>query len=156
MFRSPVTTLSLCFLLAGCGSEDLQSAEAGLSQALRSPECDQGMPVIASGRISLGQKVPKTEVTATSLALAVEEQNVLRVITAEVHVSGSPEFPLAFTLCGDPSSWRTDARLYAQVELGRASKATFREHLFISFSYEGKPREDLQLIVGEEVYWGPY
>jgi hypothetical protein len=135
MFRRSVVSLGLAFIVTGCGSQEL-----------RSPECDQGLPVIASGQFRLGPSVSEADVSSVTLELRVSEEGEDRTLS-EAKLGEGVDFPLAFTLCADLGELGPEATV-------SASLTVLRGNLMEPVGggdvlpYAGTPLENLDILVG--------
>ncbi|MBF5042242.1 hypothetical protein FGE12_07520 [Aggregicoccus sp. 17bor-14] len=152
MFRAS-SPLLVVLALVGCGFEPLEPEGP---QELRSPECDQGLPVIASGQIAVGERYTRAEdATQVDLEL-VKTDGVDRPKTLTRAVLKKPRaFPISFTLCADSSGLKPEDTINWVVEVHDApgeqttrvysnqpySGAPFTDYV-ITINYDGWPFTD--------------
>jgi hypothetical protein len=108
MSRALSASLSLALLVAGCDSQEL-----------RSPECDQGQPVVASGRITLDDGVPEAEVSRMEVTLTAFGSSPA-VTLARASLDAPVDDSVAFTLCADLASVDPVSDLFVTATARRA------------------------------------
>lgn len=125
-------SLVLGAALAGCGG----------TNELRSPGCDEGKPVVATG--TLTALFPQYANGPESVSLALSTSVNPRVVA--VAALEDPDFPLPFTLCtdlpADGSQTRVD--LSATIQLSDNGRTGFAG---AQLTYQGQALQDLTLQV---------
>lgn len=108
----PLCSLVLYVLLAGCSGDS----------ELRSSACDEGQPVVASGRVVLDESVSEADVSSVRVELIVVGRSAQPSL-GEVSSGGAVDFPLAFTLCADLSGVAQGEQLAVIAEAEREVEA---------------------------------
>jgi hypothetical protein len=143
MFRAS-SLLLVTLAIVGCGFSPLEPEGP---QELRSPECDLGLPVIASGQIAVGERYTRAEdATQVDLEL-VKTDGVDTPKTLTRAILKKPRsFPIPFTLCADSSGLKPEDTLNWAVEVHYApGEQTTRA--YSDQPYSGAPFTDYVVII---------
>lgn len=143
MSHRPFAPLCLAVLLAGCGGQELRSAE-----------CDQGKPLVASGRISVVERnVSPADVSRVTVELVIEGQDPKTALSTST-LEGPVDFPLSFALCADLGEVDTSAQLAVVATLKRSVVRDTDVAGAVHISRSPGGGEGLELRVDEGCYCG--